>query len=298
MKFKMTKRVLDLTGRELASIDAKEFKNAVKASEGRVIAAEVVVTSKPLVDGVSNVEIAARFGADILILNMYDTLNPVIEGLPGEYTSVRGVAGFVQRFVGNNLEPVDESFIPEGRRLSEKTVKRSLELGSRLIVVTGNPGLGVTWGRIAMGVEEATKIARGLALVFGGKMHSGGLRTEKMYDLALIEKVLASGADGVLVPAPFTVPGATPDNVESVVSLAARYDALVMCTIGTSQEGSPREVVRNIALHSKACGCDIHHIGDSGYSMGVAVPENILELSLAVRGIRHTYRRISMSHLR
>jgi len=294
----MPRRVLDLTGRELASIGAKDFKEAVKASEGRVVAAEVVVTASSLVDGVSNVEIASRFGADVLILNMYDVLNPAVAGVPREYSSIRGVAEFTGRFVGNNLEPVDEGLIPEGRRLTKVSVTRSIELGSRLVVVTGNPGLGVTWGRIAAGVREAVEVAGGRALVFGGKMHSGGLRVEKMYELPLIEEVLAAGADGVLVPAPFTVPGATPEAVESVVSLASRYDALVMCTIGTSQEGSQREVVRSIALHSKACGCDIHHIGDSGYSMGVAVPENILELSLAVRGVRHTYKRISMSSLR
>ncbi|QOJ79233.1 haloacid dehalogenase-like hydrolase [Infirmifilum lucidum] len=294
----MAKRVLDLTGRELASISAREFKDAVKASEGRVVAAEVVVASKPLVDGVSNVELAARFGADILILNMYDALNPSVEGVPEVLASLQGIAEFVQRFVGNNLEPVEEGLIPEGRRLSEKTVKRSIELGSRLIVVTGNPGLGVTWDKIAVGVEKTVSITGTRALVFGGKMHSGGLKNEKMYDLALIERVMSSGADGVLVPAPFTVPGASPENIEKVVSLAEKYDALVMCTIGTSQEGSPKEVIRSIALHSKACGCDIHHIGDSGYSMGVAIPENILELSLAVRGVRHTYKRISMSHLR
>ncbi|UNQ73205.1 DUF7916 family protein [Infirmifilum sp. NZ] len=294
----MSRRVLNLTGRELASMGAKDFKEAVKASEGRVVAAEVVVTASPLVDGVSNVEIASRFGADVLILNMYDVLNPAVAGVPSEYASIRGIAEFTGRFIGNNLEPVDEGLIPEGRRLTKVSVIRSMELGSRLVVVTGNPGLGVTWGRIAAGVREAVDVAGGRALVFGGKMHSGGLRVEKMYELPLIEEVLAAGADGVLVPAPFTVPGATPEAVESVVSLASRYDALVMCTIGTSQEGSQREVVRSIALHSKACGCDIHHIGDSGYSMGVAVPENILELSLAVRGVRHTYKRISMSSLR
>lgn len=294
----MVKRVLDMTGLELAQVKPQEFKAAVQASEGRVVAAEVVVSSKPLVDGVSNVELAARFGADILILNMYDVLNPSVEGVPRGYEAVGKVSEFVQRFVGNNLEPVEAGLIPEGRRLTEASVRRSVELGSRLIVVTGNPGLGVTWRRIAWGVEEARRVAGDKALVFGGKMHSGGLKAEKMFDFPAIEEVLARGADGVLVPAPFTVPGATPDNVGRVVSIAEKYGSLVMCTIGTSQEGSQREVIRSIALHSKACGCDIHHIGDSGYSMGVAVPENILELSIAVRGVRHTYKRIAMSHLR
>ena len=41
-------------------------------------------------------------------------------------------------------------------------------------------------------------------------------------------------------------------------------------------------------------GTDIHHIGDSGY-VGMALPENIMAYSVAIRGIRHTYRRIAQS---
>lgn len=294
----MTKRVLDLTGSELANISSREFLESIKSSEGRIVAAEIVVTSKPLVDGISNVELAARFGADIIILNMYDVMNPIVEGVPPEYSSISGISNFTQRFVGNNLEPVEEGKLPPGRRLSEDSIVKSLELGSRMIVVTGNPGLGVTWKRIAEGVETAKSLAQGKAIIFGGKMHSGGLKTERMFDLKLIEDVLASGAEGILIPAPFTVPSASPENVSRVVTLAERYDAVTMCTIGTSQEGSQPEVIRSIALHSKACGCDIQHIGDSGYSMGIAIPGNIIELSIALRGVRHTYKRISMSHLR
>jgi hypothetical protein len=294
----MPKRVLDLWGRELASISAREFKEAVISSEGRVVAAEVVVTAPPMVDGISNVELAAAFGADIVLLNMVDVLNFRVEGVPESIRSIADLSRFILRFVGNNLEAVDPGVLPAGRTLSKETVEASLALGSRMVVVTGNPGLGVTWRRIAQGVETASKTAGGRALVLGGKMHSGGVRVEKMYDLALIEEVLASGADGLLIPAPYTVPGSSPDEVRRAVELAQRYDAVVMCTIGTSQEGARAGVIREIALASKACGCDIHHIGDSGYRMGVAVPENILELSIAVRGVRHTYRRIAASHER
>lgn len=294
----MPKRVLDLTGKELSTISPEDFKKAVLSSEGRVVAAEVVVTAPPLVDGVSNVEVAAAFGADIVLLNMLDVFNPRFEGVPEEVRTIRDLSSFVLRFVGNNLEPVEPNLLPPGRTLSSETLKRAVDIGSRLIVVTGNPGLGVTWSRIASGVDLAVREARGRALVFGGKMHSGGVRVEEMYDLSRVEQVLAAGADGVLIPAPYTVPGSTPEDVRSVVRLAQRYNSVVMCTIGTSQEGSRPSVIRKIALASKACGCDIHHIGDSGYRMGVAVPENILELSIAVRGIRHTYRRIASSHAR
>ncbi|HFV5581391.1 TPA: haloacid dehalogenase-like hydrolase, partial [Escherichia coli] len=49
-----------------------------------------------------------------------------------------------------------------------------------------------------------------------------------------------------------------------------------------------------IALMSKMAGADLHHIGDTGY-MGMALPENILAYSIAIRGVRHTYTRIARS---
>ncbi len=51
---------------------------------------------------------------------------------------------------------------------------------------------------------------------------------------------------------------------------------------------------REIGLWSKMAGADIHHIGDAGFG-GIAPPENIMALSIAVRGRRHTYRRMGYS---
>ena len=65
-----------------------------------------------------------------------------------------------------------------------------------------------------------------------------------------------------------------------------------MTSIGTSQEGSDVDTIRRIALECKAAGADIHHIGDSGY-MGMALAENIFAYSVAIRGVRHTYRRMA-----
>jgi len=44
-------------------------------------------------------------------------------------------------------------------------------------------------------------------------------------------------------------------------------------------------------------GADLFHIGDAGYG-GIAVPENILQYSLVIRGRRHTYLRMARSILR
>lgn len=70
-----------------------------------------------------------------------------------------------------------------------------------------------------------------------------------------------------------------------------------LSAIGTSQEGSDEETIRDIAIRNKILGVDIQHIGDAGYA-GVAPVENIFALSKAIRGRRHTISMISRSILR
>ena len=45
---------------------------------------------------------------------------------------------------------------------------------------------------------------------------------------------------------------------------------------------------------ASSMGTDIHHLGDTGYP-GVAIPENIMAYSIAIRGVRHTYHRMASS---
>jgi len=73
--------------------------------------------------------------------------------------------------------------------------------------------------------------------------------------------------------------------------------ALAMLTVGTSQEGADEATIRQIALNSKMAGADIYHVGDTGF-YGIAVPENIMSYSIAIRGWRHTYLRMASSVVR
>ena len=100
-----SKRILDFTGSELARITPDDMKRAILASEGRTIMAEVVATAPSLVDGISNVGIAASMGADIVLLNMLDILNPKVEGIPSHIDNLSKLSMFVLRYIGNNLEP-------------------------------------------------------------------------------------------------------------------------------------------------------------------------------------------------
>ena len=109
-----------------------------------------------------------------------------------------------------------------------------------------------------------------------------------------IARALNAGADIILLPAPGTVPGITVDYVRELVNFSHSLGCLTITAIGTSQEGADVATIRQIALMCKMTGTDIHHLGDAGYG-GMALPENIQAYSIAVRGIRHTYRRMAGS---
>ena len=91
-------------------------------------------------------------------------------------------------------------------------------------------------------------------------------------------------------------------NAEFVASLGTDLIMLNIFDVNNPMiQGLPQvaveDTIRQIALMCKMAGADIHHIGDSGY-MGMALPENITAYSVAIRGKRHTYRRMAMSLLR
>ncbi|MCG0239948.1 MAG: haloacid dehalogenase-like hydrolase [Firmicutes bacterium] len=291
----MTQRLLSTVGRALTALTGPELKEAIRLSEGRSLVAELVVTAPPLVDGISNAELAAAFGADILLLNFYDVNHPTISGLPG--ADARTVKTLCGRPVGINLEP--SLRVPPGRRATPENAQKAAEQGVDLILITGNPETGVDTAGV---IEAARSIRAALGsriLLAAGRMHAAGVSAEAGADLTPVGAVreLSQVADIVLVPAPGTVPGMTVEAVRNLVQAVHQGGALAMTAVGTSQEGADTETIRQIALWAKMTGADLHHIGDSGYQ-GVALPENILAYSLAIRGRRHTYRRMAASILR
>ena len=63
-------RLLEMPPARLLALRGRALRDAVAASEGRVLAAETVAVAPPLVDGVTNGELAAAFGADLLLVNV------------------------------------------------------------------------------------------------------------------------------------------------------------------------------------------------------------------------------------
>ena len=264
----MVKRLISANASDISKFTKEELKQSIKASEGRTVLSENIVVHDPaLVLDVTNAEMATAFGADMILLNAFDVVNPEIKGLynkeyQGTGEPIKDLKNLVGRPIGVNLEPVDDEAkmaeskleISYGRKATEKTFKHANELGFDFVCLTGNPATGVTNLNILEAIETAKNHFDGL--IIAGKMHGSG--------------------------------------VDEAVKVAHQHGALVMSAIGTSQESADESTIKEMAIKNKTLGVDIQHIGDAGYG-GLAPVENIYALSKAIRGQRHTVSRIARS---
>ena len=306
----MLKRLIDTTARELTSYNKAELLTAISDSEGRTLAAETIGTVTPMLVNITNAEFVASLGADLIMLNIFDVNDPIIQGLPqtSPEDTIREVKRLTGRMVAINLEPAvikdgqEESVwnLTTGRQATVENARKAADMGVDMIVLTGNPGVGVDNEAIVQALSRLKEAVGDRVILTAGKMHASGIISEageKILTEKDVEAFVDAGADVILLPAPGTVPGITMEYAGNLIRKAHEKGALAMTTIGTSQEGADEATVRQIALMCKMAGADIHHIGDSGY-MGMALPENITAYSVAIRGKRHTYRRMAMSLLR
>lgn len=295
----MMKRLISANASEVLSMTSAELKQSIKASEGRVILSENVAPRESFIGDITNSEIARAFGADMILLNGIDVLNPVVFGLDSSESFVEELHRLVGAPIGVNLEPVDDQAemsesklaISEGRKASIKTMQKIEKLGLDFVCLTGNPGTGVSNDEIEKAIKMTKEHFSGL--IIAGKMHGAGVN-ESVADLPTIKKFLEAGADIILVPAVGTVPGFDEIELKEIVKAVHKADGLVLSAIGTSQESSDTDTIKDIAIRNKICGVDIQHIGDAGYG-GVAPVENIYAMSKALRGVRHSVSRIARS---
>lgn len=293
----MIARLISANSSELLKMNGDELKQSIKASEGRTVLSENVVI-QPAIDGLTMSEIAAAFGADLILLNLFDVFEPKVSGLEVKDAkdTVKRLKELTGRPIGVNLEPVDPDAkmestkfeLPKGRIATAESMRRAEELGFNFVCY---PGSGVTNKMIVQAVRTAKENFSGM--IIAGKMHGAGV-DEPVADEESVKAMIDAGADVILVPAVGTVPGFTSDELIKIVKIVHQHDGLVMSTIGTSQESSGKDVIREIALKNKTCGVDIQHIGDAAW--GVLSPtETIFELSKTIRGLNHTISRMARS---
>ncbi len=303
-------RILDCNSSDFRKMGPKELLSAIAGSEGRTIACETIGYLQPMLGDITNAEFAAAMGADILLLNMFDVQNPVIRGLPKTEPMeiISKLKDLTGRPIGINLEPVEQVLSSEnieenmwamtpGRKATLENAKRAADMGVNMILLTGNPGVGVTNEAIVQTLRLYKKELGDRLILAAGKMHASGILTEGAEHIitrADIQAFADAGADIILLPAPGTVPGITMEYIRELVSFSHSLGCLTITAIGTSQEGADIATIRQIALMCKMTGTDIHHLGDAGYG-GMALPENIMNYSFAIRGVRHTYHRMASS---
>lgn len=302
------KRILDCHASDFQSMSARELLASIAASEGRTIACETIGSIQPMLGDLTNAEFACAMGADILLLNLFDVQRPVIRALPETEPQnvIATLKALTGRPIGINLEPIDEEIagmdqgmwaMTDGRKATIENARRAAAMGVDMILLTGNPGMGVKNEAILRTLRLFRQELGDRVILAAGKMHAAGVLTEGAENILTAQDVQAfaeAGADVILLPAPGTVPGLTVESVRALVSAAHRLGRLTITSIGTSQEGADVATIRQIALMCKMTGTDIHHLGDAGYG-GMALPENIMAYSIAVRGVRHTYHRMADS---
>ena len=304
------KRILDCQGSDFKAMSRADLLSAIAGSEGRTIACETIGSIMPMLGDITNAEFAASMGADILLLNMFDVQKPAIAGLPKTQPEkvIHKLKELTGRPIGINLEPVEQVLssqdpeenmwaMTDGRKATLENARKAADMGVNFILLTGNPGIGVTNTAITQTLELYRKELGDRLILAAGKMHASGILTEGAEKIITREDVKAfaeAGADIILLPAPGTVPGLTMEYIRELIGYAHSLGCLTITAIGTSQEGADIATIRQIALMCKMAGTDIHHLGDAGYG-GMSLPENIQAYSIAVRGIRHTYRRMAAS---
>jgi len=325
----MTKRFLTSTPKEILTMDRGKLLEAIKLSEGRIITVAARTRGPNIVDGVSNAEVAAAFGADLVLLDTYNVHNPYVPGLPdkrmagesktvedtiedqvqitlGRGWTLKEIRGLIGRPVGILL-----AIPPEGGTkglkkhygdilATRENAKLAVKLGADIIFIAGW-GETKTVTNIISGIrdEVENKVILSFSRVHGpGLIGELGKRGRDLITEGEIKEFVKAGADIVSLPAPGTFYGWTIDYTCKFVDIIHECGALAAVGLHTSQEGSDLETIRRLAIYAKMSGAEIYELGDSGFTESMIPPENILAFSIAVRGRRHTYRRMATSLFR
>nr|WP_314419202.1 hypothetical protein [uncultured Erwinia sp.] len=315
----MVMRLISSNNSEIQKMSAAQLKEAIFASEGRVVMGQQhVMLNTGLVDGVTNAEIQAAFGADMVMLNGYDTLSPHMNrgltqmnhGIMAEEPySIEQVKKWAGIPVGIYLEcPAPDGQVAgdryvvmnEGRIASEANLLRVRDTGANFVVLGGNPSSGTTLATITEATRLAKKVLGDDVLICAGKWEDGTVEKVLADPLSqrpsndIIKELIDAGADVITLPAPGSRHGITVDHVRECVEFTHSYKpgTLALSFLNSSVEGADPDTIRLIALMMKQTGADIHAIGDGGYA-GTAMPENIYQLALSIKGRRHTIKRMA-----
>lgn len=285
------KRILSCTAKDFQkSFTRQDLKQAIEASEGRVIMAQTAVTSECLIGGVSNAEMLASFGSDMILLKVIDVEQPYIAGVQGENV-VKELKNLTGRLIGVNLEVIGQNNLgyESGTTLSERTIQKCVELQPDFVCLTAYRNRE---GNTSEAVLDAIKLVRtywGGLLIVNKYANAKELKQEQSWT-AYVE----AGADVITLPMPGSVAGVYVANLAPICEHIKDAGGLVSMSVSTSQEGCDVDTIKQMGIEAKQAGADLYDFGDANTN-GIPALENVFALSIAVRGKRHTYFRMGSS---
>lgn len=303
-------RLISASKSDFEKMSAQDMKVSIFKSEGRVVMGQhLIFANQGLVRGVTNTEVMFSFGADMVMLNTYnlDNLedNPGMQGLSIKELKARcnRPVGIYLGCPGKNTVVEKKLYDQNGMVATEEHIKKAVELGVDFIILGGNPGCGTSIDDVI----ETTKLTKSIVgdevMIFAGKWEDGinekvlGDPLAKRDAKEIIKELIDAGADVIDLPAPGSRHGISVHMIQELVQYVHTYKpgTLAMTFLNSSVEGADTDTIRLIALKMKETGADIHAIGDGGFA-GCTIPENIMQLSISLKGKPYTYFRMASTN--
>lgn len=300
-------RLISASKSDFEKMSGRDLKRSIFKSEGRVVMAQhLLFASEGLVRGVTNTEVMAAFGADMVMLNTFNLNdvqnNPGLQGLTlSELKSrVNIPVGIYLGCPGKNKVSEKKLYDAEGMLATDEHILKAKELGADFIVLGGNPGSDTSIEDIIRSTKRARALVGDDLLLFSGKWEDGidekvlGDPLAKRDAKEIIKELIDAGADVIDLPAPGSRHGISVHMIQELVQFVHSYKpgTLAMSFLNSSVEGADQDTIRMIALMMKETGADIHAIGDGGFS-GCTTPENVMQLSISLKGKPYTYFRMA-----
>jgi len=331
----MLKRLLNCSPKEMLTLKGEDLKDAIRMSEGRTVTALARSRGNNYLQYVTNAEVCAGFGADIVYMDTYNPENPMFVGLPsknpvddepfrdvqlqiGKGWTAKEIREMIGRPIGTTLELAPPAYGGKNVDTGFADVKDGIVAGSHqkdwnsfdLCIEQGFDILFLCgWcepSKLVEIVKEARNRAGNRIVLEAGVPHGPGLiyaqnepfNLRELMTVDLAAALCDAGADIVDIPAAGSLPGFTTDYVGKLIDTIHRGGAIANVGIHNSQEGTDVQTIRRIAIDNKILGADMYMLGDAGVNENMGLPEVINALCIAVKGHRHTYRRMSESVLR
>lgn len=298
----MTTRILDAVASEFMSMNALDLVESIRKSEGRTISVEVICTDEPPVDGVTHAELASAMGADIIVLDRYNPPAPKIVGAPASLLNsgmpLAGLRKLIGRPVGINLLvgknlPVEKA----GRAFTPEIAQAACKQGADIFFIINQPAYGGSLAQMCSAGEwvRANLNNKVMAVAVTSASTPPPRAPDEVNAFCdTLKPLLQAGYLGVGIPLPGSKQGWTLEAAARLVDCIHAEGGLAWAILTGSVEGSPREAIIHLALQAKMLGFDVHRLDEAGLS-GMPSPQNIFTYSLALRGERHTYRRMALS---